>query len=429
MAKFPFKKISPLSDHNKKAGNEGTLLLELLVSVFIFSTVSFSIVYLVLNSGAFIKKEINLTRAIFLAKEGQEASLSIKQGSWDALTDGTYGLATTSGSWLFSGAYDMTDIFKREISISTLSTTTKKVVSKVSWQEGSSNKEISFEQILSNWSSTVSSQGTTTYDIGDSANEIYKNGNNIHLVLDNPTKSYAIVDVSNPLNPQSLSSMNFNTSGIDVFVYNNYAYVALNANKVVVINVSNPQSPVQVATIVTSVRPNAVYVHNNYLYIGLNRSSYSLYLYNVSNPNAPQYYSRYFIGAPVNDIKVLEPYIYMAINNGMGFDFSTDNNYAYVGVDYVDHGFEVYTIPNIAKIKELVVNGRGRKVETDGSTVYLAVFEATNGLAKINVTTPSNPSLIANINIGGQGNGVAEEGNYIYMAVENRDGGLYISTK
>ncbi len=428
MAKFPFKKISPLSARNKK-NQTGALLLELIVSVFIFSTVSFSLVYLVLNSGAFIKKEVNLTKATFLAKEGQEAVLSIKQGSWNSLTDGVHGLATSTGTWSFSGAYDITDIFKREIIISSLTTTTKKVITKVSWQESSENREINFEQILSNWSRATFSQGTTTYNVGDNANEIYKSGNYVHLVLDNPTKSYAIVNVSTPLNPQPVSSMNFNTSGLDVFVYNNYAYVALNANKVVIVNVSNPQSPVQVATIVTSVKPNAVYVYNNYLYIGLNRSSYSLYLYNVSNPNSPQYYGRYFIGAPVNDIKVLEPYIYMAINNGMGLDFSQDNNYAFVGVDYVDHGFEVYTIPNINMVSELEVGGRGRKVDTDGSTVYLAVFESTRGLAKINVSNPLNPSLISNTNIGGQGNGITEEGNYIYMAVENRDGGLYVSSK
>lgn len=429
MAKFLSKKISPLSALNKKGKKLGALLLELLVSIFIFSTVSFSVVYMVLNSGAFIKKEINLTKAIFLAKEGAEATLSIKQRSWDELVNGTFGLSTSSGYWNFSGNYDMTDIFKREIIISPISTTTKKIISKITWQEGANNKEVSFEQILSNWSRNVSSSGTTTYNVGDSANEIYKNGNYVHLVLDNPTKSYTIIDVSTPLNPQSVSSMNFNVSGVDVFVYNNYAYVALNSNKVVVINVSNPQNPVQVATIVTSVRPNAVYVYNNYLYIGLNRTSYSLYLYNVSNPNSPQFYRRYFIGAPVNDIKVLEPYIYMAINNGMGFDFSADYNYAFVGVDYIDHGFEVYTIPYINKIKELVVGGRGRKVDTDGSIVYLAVFEARRGLAKINVSNPSNPTLISNSNIGGEGNGVTEEGSYIYMAVENRNGGLYVSTK
>lgn len=421
--------LAPNNKYRKNKTQTGGFLIEVLISIFIFSITTISVVYLVLGSGLFIKKEKNFTKAVYLAKEGQEAVLSIKQRSWDELVPGTYGVSSSTGSWQFQGSYDITDIFKREITLSDVSTNTKKITTKITWQEDGLQKEVVLERILTYWDRIAQTSGEVQYDVGDAANELFKSGNYVYLAMDNPNQSFSIVDVSNPLSPSLVSSLNFNVSSNDVFVYQGYAYLALNSNKVVIIDARDPLNPQHISTIYTGVTPNAVYVYNNYLYIGLNRHSYSLYIYNVSNPSNPQYYRRYYIGAIVNDIKVLPPYIYMAINYGKGFDFSEDNNFAFVGVDLVSYGFEVYTIPHIRRIARLNINGRGRKVDTDGSVAYTAVFERQNGLAKVDVSNPYSPSLIYSKDIGAEGNGVVEEGSYIYMATENTQGGLYITTK
>lgn len=414
---------------NKNSNRTGALVIELLVSIFVFSIISVSIVSWVLNSGSFIQKENNIIAAINLAEEGQNAALSISQGSWTNLTSGTFGISKSANSWILSGNSDTNGIFTRQLTITQLSTTTKQVVTNINWLDNGQNKQISFEQTLSNWTRSVQSQGGTTYNVGDSATAIFKNGNYAHLGLNNPSKSYAIVDVTNPLNPNTISSLNLNNSANSVFVYNSFAYVALNSNNVAVINVQNPLIPQQVSSIFTGVTPNIVYAYQNYLYIGLNRSSYGIYVYNISNPYSPQYYGRYYTGAPVNDIKILNPYIIYAYGNGMGFDFSQNYNYAFVAVNFADHGFEVYTIPNINKIYELQIGGSGTKVATDGNTAYVSVSDQNNGLAKLNVTNPTQPTLISNSNVEGPGNGVTIDTNYIYMAVDNRNGGLYIKSK
>ena len=63
----------------------------------------------------------NRARAVLLAEEGLEAVRNIRdegaEGSFGTLTAGTYGLATSSNQWIFSGGSDATSIFTRTITI------------------------------------------------------------------------------------------------------------------------------------------------------------------------------------------------------------------------------------------------------------------------------------------------------------------------
>jgi hypothetical protein len=78
----------------------------------------------------------NQDRAAFLAEEGLEATRNIRDASFTALTAGTWGLATSTGHWTLSGSSDTTGIFKRQIIISKINTTTDQVVSSINWPAG-----------------------------------------------------------------------------------------------------------------------------------------------------------------------------------------------------------------------------------------------------------------------------------------------------
>src|SRR3989344_4346641 len=53
----------------------------------------------------------NRERATMLAEEGLEATRNIRDAAFSSLSDGTFGLATTSNEWNLSGSSDSIDIF------------------------------------------------------------------------------------------------------------------------------------------------------------------------------------------------------------------------------------------------------------------------------------------------------------------------------
>jgi len=74
-------------------------------------------------------------RATFLAEEGLEAVRNIRDENFSNLTDGNYGLQVSSNQWGFSGTSDATDVFTRQINISTIDINRKEITSTVTWQQ------------------------------------------------------------------------------------------------------------------------------------------------------------------------------------------------------------------------------------------------------------------------------------------------------
>lgn len=72
-------------------------------------------------------------RATQLAEEGIEAARSIRDKSFSNLTEGSFGLSNTDGTWSLSPTPDTTGIFTREINITTVSPGVKEIVSTVTW--------------------------------------------------------------------------------------------------------------------------------------------------------------------------------------------------------------------------------------------------------------------------------------------------------
>lgn len=78
------------------------------------------------------------TRAVFLAEEGLEAVRNIRDAGFISLpVDGNYGLQISGGQWAFLGlgTSDTTDIFTRQINITTIDTNRKTITSTVNWQQ------------------------------------------------------------------------------------------------------------------------------------------------------------------------------------------------------------------------------------------------------------------------------------------------------
>lgn len=100
-------------------------------------------------------------RATFLAEEGLEAARNIRDAGFSNLTDGTFGVTTASNQWNLSGASDVTDVFTREVVVSTIDAKTKELTSTVTWQQNSQRTgTVSIVTRLSNWIASVTTSAT-----------------------------------------------------------------------------------------------------------------------------------------------------------------------------------------------------------------------------------------------------------------------------
>lgn len=94
----------------------------------------------------------NRARATMLAEEGLEAARNIRDENFANLTDGVYGLGTVSNQWILSGSQDITDIFTRQIVISTVDAERKSVTASVTWQQNPQRAGlVSLTSRFTNW--------------------------------------------------------------------------------------------------------------------------------------------------------------------------------------------------------------------------------------------------------------------------------------
>lgn len=134
----------------------GFLLVEIILSgsLFILFLSAFAGVfyYAILSSSGAGDR----ARAIMYAEEGQEALRSIRNSSFANLSDGTYGLVYSSSTWLLSGSQDMSGIFTRQVTISSIDANRKNVVVRVTWpQTANRTGSVSVSGRFTNWKTVL----------------------------------------------------------------------------------------------------------------------------------------------------------------------------------------------------------------------------------------------------------------------------------
>ena len=131
--------------------SKGFSLAEILVATFVFLIFSLAFFNLLSNSLSQITYASEKERATALAEEGLEAVRNIKEADFDNLVNGNYGLNILENRFELSDSFDTTDIFNREITISSLENDflIKKVESEVSWKN---DKSITLITYFTNWS-------------------------------------------------------------------------------------------------------------------------------------------------------------------------------------------------------------------------------------------------------------------------------------
>jgi prepilin-type N-terminal cleavage/methylation domain-containing protein len=131
---------------------KGFSLIEVILAVSVFGLIITGLIGALVYGQESSSLAGARVRAVFLAEEGLEAARNIRDADFNSLSDGNHGLVIAANEWFFSGAQDTTDIFDRQIRISTVNDDTKQVVSRVTWQQNPQRDGlVELVTYLANW--------------------------------------------------------------------------------------------------------------------------------------------------------------------------------------------------------------------------------------------------------------------------------------
>ncbi|MFC1802141.1 fibronectin type III domain-containing protein [Patescibacteria group bacterium] len=149
--------------------NKGQGLIEVLVaiSVFVIGVVTISILMI---DASFASRQGNeRTQAVLLAREGLEVARALRDEDFDNLTNGSHGIALSSGQWIFSGTSDTQDQFTRVVEVSNVGDgDNKRIDSTVAWDFSEGREgEVTLTSYLSNWTQTRGNAGDVVINVDD----------------------------------------------------------------------------------------------------------------------------------------------------------------------------------------------------------------------------------------------------------------------
>lgn len=245
-----------------------------------------------------------------------------------------------------------------------------------------------------------------------------------------------VIDVSSPVTPVVVGTINTPGYVYQIFIDGNYVYVADHSGGLRVLDISDPVLPVEVASLSLPEVSLGITVKGNYAYLG--NGGGGLAVVDITDPLNPTLAGIHEVSSGgVRNIKIAGDYAFVTAGDdgllildvsnpegpypaynyqGQGFvrDLVVQGNYAYLSVS--NSGLEVVDIsdpthPFLAGIAP--GSGEMRGVFVDGDRVYLA--NDSSGLRVIDITNPTQPILKETIGFQGHAYDIEIAGQYAYV--------------
>ncbi len=359
------------------------------------------------------------SRATFLAEEGLEATRNIRDADFANLVDGNYGLATSSNQWIFSGTQDVTDIYTRQIQISTPSANRKQVISQVTWQQTAQRAgNISLTTYLTNWVATVSGIGNWALPVQQSVYnaagnqdgwKVVTQGNYAYMVRVDGTPDFLIIDISNLASPTLTGSLSLTGIPQAITVSGNYAYIGSRQDNqdLQIVNITNPSLPTMAGTYdaagTNDVLSIVISGTTAYLARTLDAANPEITVVNVTNPAAVTLVGSLSLANTASDIVLIGSYLYVSNYNTSGELYVVD--------------VSVPATPIVAATLNLTGTSTGLSIAGAGTTVFVG---RTGGEVRaVDVSTPSSPVQMGTYAAGA---------NVTDMSLGNSNTYLFLST-
>lgn len=275
-----------------------------------------------------------------------------------------------------------------------------------------------------------------------------------------------IIDVSNPFLPKEVGSLLFDPSNFsgdlikDIYVFENYAYIAFDNKGIGIIDISNHSSPFKTGFYHSpQCKVEKIILQENYLYALI---CSDLKIVDISDSSLPKEIGNYSFEKEITlaDMALKNNYAYVAINNekeeskieivditnpvspvkissydpdeniiyGTINNISVDGQYAYIttyGNNNKNAWLETINISNLSSLKKTGEFKLSRSFnpiqEIKISGKYLYIAHGSTGLRVIDVSNSLSPQEIAQFNNGGGGIydfAIGED--YIFAAKPNK---------
>jgi choice-of-anchor B domain-containing protein len=240
----------------------------------------------------------------------------------------------------------------------------------------------------------------------------------------------SIIDISDqPVEVGFVPAMQVGSDAKDVKVFDYYAVLIKETEPAQIIDLSDPENPDVVSTIhfglsIEDGGAHNSYINGQYLYV-IGHDAGGLEIYDLTNPESPQWAGDY-ITYYYHDIYVKDGIAYAAAIYGDGVDIldvsspsnvqllanfnyegsgahncwtTEDRNYIIVGDEIGDGNwiriFDIQDLDNISMVSEYIVDPESavHNAYVDGNLLYVAHY--TEGVRIVDLSNPANPVEIA----------------------------------
>lgn len=235
----------------------------------------------------------------------------------------------------------------------------------------------------------------------DSAHDIFVDSDYLYQADGNA--GLQVYDISDPANPVHASGLWELGYASDVYVKDEYAYVA-SGYYIFIVDVSDPTEPLQVGSLSPGGSVNGVIVRGNFAYFS--NSTVGLHIVDISDPENPVLVGEYTTSWFSHSVFVNGDYAYLT----KGYD-----------------GFQIIDITNPAAphlIGSFDSDGLAQDIYVADNLVYLAGGDA--GLYVVNVGNPADPIELEYYDTGGTAGGLDKNDDFLFVSLSWRGGGLLI---
>ncbi len=204
-------------------------------------------------------------------------------------------------------------------------------------------------------------------------------------------------------NPIEITPDQLNLSSYDIWVDDNYAYVAGGINGVHIVDVSDSANPAWVKKVEMPGRSYGIQVIDGRAFVADN---YSLEIIDISQPETAYIVKSVDSTGYPQNVHVVDGYAYLA---------SYSEGLEIIDIDPFDLSYVVNTIPTSDRAIDVYVSGD-----------YAFVTVGNAGLDIVNINPPESAAIVKTIETPGESFSITVAGDYAYVTNRGVDGGLTI---
>ena len=250
---------------------------------------------------------------------------------------------------------------------------------------------------------------------GYGLNSIFVLGNYAYVVQAKTSNQFQIVNISEPASMSLISETTLSGAGkqgLSIAVKDEFAFIGTeksSGSEFYVFNVSNPVSPQLVKSIELGANVQDVHVFNDRVYLATNSTSSEAVIFDIINPVNPVQLASFDCSAVCSDS-----------TQGLSV-FPATYNTLFLGTNF---GLEVVDTENLSSLSRQGGYASGGSVNDVYAIDYLAFLATSNSNTEfqvINISNLNNPHIYSSFNFPQMATGIAYRNNVVYTSVRSND--------